>query len=85
MSTPFLLQFSHALVTALIAMDLLEINAGKEARTVQFLANFLHENGKGNSLLSTVEKALIRCDDVEEYYGDQETLKGIVETLKYGA
>ena len=66
-------------------MDLLEVPAAKRGRVVQFLATYLHENGKGNSLLSTVEKALIRCDDVEEYYGDQETLKGVVETLKYGA
>ena len=85
MSTPFLLQFSQALVVALISLDLLEVQRGKVGRVVQFLATFLHENGKGNSLLSTVEKALIRCDDVEEYYGDQETLKGVVETLKYGA
>ena len=85
MSTPFLLQFSQALVAALISKDLLEVTSGKEGRTVQFLAQFLHENGKGNSLLSTVEKALICCDDVDEYYGDQEMLKGIVETLKYGA
>ena len=66
-------------------MDLLEIQKGKVGRTAQYLATYLHENGKGNSLLSTVEKALIGCDDVEEYYGDQETLKGVVETLKYGA
>jgi len=85
LSTPFLLQFSQALIGALISRELLEVPRGKEMRTVRYLAQFLHEKGKGQSLLSTVERALIGCEDVEEFYADQETLKGIVETLKYGA
>lgn len=85
MSTSFLNQFSHALVARLVAGELLEVAGGRERQTARFLAKFLHENGKGNSLLSTVEKALIRCEDVEEFYADQETLKRVVETLKYGA
>ena len=85
MSTPFLYQFSLALISDLVGRDLLEVSPGKEQRTVQFLADFLHERGKGGSLLSTVEKALLLCDDVEEFYADQETLKGVVEALKYGS
>ena len=84
MSTPFLSQFSFALVSALLAKELLEVVSGREKHVVRYLATYLHEQGKGNSLLSTVEKAFIRCEDVEEFYADQETLKGIVETLKYG-
>ena len=85
MSTTFLNDFSLALVARLCAGDLLEITRGKERETAKYVAQFLHENGKGNSLLSTVEKALLKCPLVEEFYADQETLKGIVETLKYGA
>ena len=84
MSTPFLSQFSFALVSTLLAKELLEVVSGREKYVVRYLATYLHEQGKGNSLLSTVEKAFIRCEDVEEYYADQDTLKGIVETLKYG-
>ena len=84
MSTPFLSQFSFALVSALLAKELLEVLPGREKSVVRHLATFLHEQGKGNSLLSTVEKAFLQCDDVEEFYADQDTLKAIVETLKYG-
>jgi len=83
-STPFLSQFSFALVSALLAKELLELTAGREKHVVRYLATYLNEKGKGNSLLSTVEKALLSCEDVEEFYSDQETLKGIIETLKYG-
>lgn len=83
-STPFLTQFSFALVSTLLAKELLEVVSGREKHVVRYLAAYLHEKGKGNSLLSTVEKALLQCDDVDEFYADQETMKGIVETLKYG-
>ena len=85
MSTTFLTDFPIALVARLLASDLLEVSQGRELQTAQFLARFLRDNGKGSSLLSTVEKALLKCNDVEEFYADQETLKGIIETLKYGA
>ena len=85
MSTPFLSDFSLALVASLVGRDLLEVTKGNERRVVAYLATFLHEKGKGNSLLSTIEKALLTCDEVEEFYADQETLKELVETLKYGA
>ena len=72
-------------MAVLISRDLLDVSQGKELRTAKYLAKYLHEKSKGSSLLSTVEKALISCEDVEEFYADQETLKGIIETLKYGA
>lgn len=84
MSTPFLSNFSLALVTRLLASKDLEVPKGHEQRVIDFLAAYLHEHGKGSSLLSAVEKAFIVCDSVEEFYADQETLKAIVETLKYG-
>jgi len=84
-SSTFLNDFSLALVARLLAGDLLEVTRGREKHTARFVAEFLHKHGKGSSLLSTVEKALLQCTDVEEFYADQETLKGIVETLKYGA
>jgi hypothetical protein len=84
MSTPFLTQFSGSLVADLMAQDLLDVKTGHHAEVVSYLAAYLHKNRAGRSLLSTVEAGLITCGDVEEFYADQQTLKGIVETLKYG-
>ena len=84
MSSTFLNQFAEAWVSRLLVADLLELRKGREIATARHLADYLHQNGKGRSLLSTVEQALLKCDDVIEFYADQDTLKDIVETLKYG-
>ena len=62
--------------------ELLEVEAGAEARVVLFVANWLGSVARGGSLLSNVEKALLACPEVTEWYGDLDTLKGLVEDLR---
>lgn len=84
MSTPFLNQFSQALIAILLNRDLLEVVDGGAGRVATYLAGELASCGSGNSLLSSVERSLIKCEDVVEFYADLETMKEIVQTLKYG-
>lgn len=82
MSTPFLVGFAEALISALLAERLVDLEPGGEVRAVLFVANWLGTVGQGTSLLSSVEKALLQCPEVHELYADLDTLKVVVEGLK---
>jgi len=82
--TPFLYAFSTQLVDLLLEREQLVILPGSQSRVAAFLANYLKKHGGGRSLLSTVEQAFFQCGEVEELYADVDTLKGLVEVLKYG-
>jgi hypothetical protein len=83
MSTPFLVGFAQGVVTTLLAEKLIDIARDGEVRTVMFVANYLGTTGQGTSLLSSLEKALLLCPEVDELYADLDTLKVIVEGLKH--
>jgi len=82
MSTPFLFGFSAALVDRLVAEGLLVLADGGRDRVVVYLGNYLGQVARGGSLLSSVDKALLTCPEVEELFVDVEGLKPIVEDLR---
>lgn len=84
MSTPFLVGFAQAVVTALLEEKLLDVEPGGEVRVVLYVANHLGAVGQGSSLLSALEKALLTCPEVRELYADLDSLKVVVEGLKAG-
>ncbi|MEQ1505330.1 MAG: hypothetical protein ABMB14_24070 [Myxococcota bacterium] len=79
--TPFLAGFAEAVVRRLVAEGSLEVSAGGEDQVVWFVANWLGTNGPGNSLLSTLEAALLACPEVDELYADLDRLKAVVDDL----
>ena len=82
MSTRFLLGFSNALVHELVAHGHIELTgADRQPAVVEFVAAYLHEHGKGFSLISTTSKALIACPDVVELYADDDAIKDLVDDL----
>lgn len=81
MSTPFLIRFSEAVVSRLVARGRVEIAAGQEQRVVAFVAAALAEAREGAQLVSTMSAALLRCPDVEELYADEDELKQTVDDL----
>ncbi len=82
MSTPFLTQFSEALVHRMVQVEQLELQPGSTAAVVRFLAAALFAARQGSSLISTVERALIACPQVVELYADIEGIKAIVDDLR---
>ena len=82
MSTPFLMGFATSLVHRLHAEGLLDIADGHHERVAVYVANYLGTVARGGSLLSSVEAALLACDEVEEIYADLDALKAVVEDLQ---
>jgi hypothetical protein len=82
MSTPFLFGFSGALIDRLLAEELLVLHDGARDRVVVFVGNYLGQVARGGSLLSSVDAALLACDEVDEVFVDLEGLKSIVEDLR---
>jgi hypothetical protein len=84
-STPFLYGYASALVARLIDLGRMDIAPGRAEAVVLYLADYLHERGRGGSLISQTGIALLACDDVDELYADDDELKDLVETLVYGS
>ena len=84
MSTPFLLGFAAALVEALLEQELLEVHEGREREVVRYVAEWLGTKARGGSLVSSTARALVECPDVDEIYADNDQLKALMETLRYG-
>ena len=82
MSTTFLLNFSEALVATLLHEQEIEITPGQERAVVDFLAEHIHKNRTGSSLISLVATILLECPHVEELYADNQRIKSLVEELK---
>lgn len=80
MTTDFLMGFSRSLVAQLVAEEQLEVSTHVDS-VVVYLASRLGSLGEGKSLLSSVERALLDCPDVDEIYFDLDGLKEIVEGL----
>ena len=78
----FLRGFSRALIEQLERDGKVELAEGASVRVVHYLAHHLASLGEGRSLLSSVEQALLACDDVVELYFDLEELKAVVEDLR---
>ncbi|TVQ94091.1 MAG: hypothetical protein EA397_02985 [Deltaproteobacteria bacterium] len=81
MSTPFLLHYAASLVQALLDEDLIEIRAGQEEVVVRYLAKELQLRGEGRSLISCTSQALLRCDQVEELFADDDEIKELVQDI----
>lgn len=82
MSTPFLMGFAEALVARLLEERELEVKPGKGEAVAAFLARGLAESREGESLISLTSRVLVKCDDVEELWADNDRLKEIVQDLK---
>jgi hypothetical protein len=54
---------------------------GGETRAMLYVANALAAAGEGRQLLSSLEKALLECPEVNELFADRDTLKVVVEGL----
>ena len=85
MSSPFLLQFSSALVSSLTAEHWLDVESGTDEQVVVYLANYLGRLPHGHSLVSATLAALLACEAVTEVYCTNEQLKHTMETLRYPA
>lgn len=81
MSSPFLATFSERVVLRLLEDRLIEIPRGDVDRAVLFVANWLGGLEPGASLLSSLERALLACPEVEEVFVDLDGLKRIVDGL----
>ncbi|MEN0064771.1 MAG: hypothetical protein AAGA48_21680 [Myxococcota bacterium] len=81
MSSTFLLGFSQAVVDQLRARTWVELREGSADRVVSYIAQRLSESREGSSLISTLERALLACPDVEELYADLDSLKDLVDEL----
>lgn len=79
-STPFLINFTEAIVRTLLERGELELSGDRDA-VVAFVSQNLASGGEGRSLISTFTAALLACPDVEELYADDETLKELVTEL----
>lgn len=81
MSTPFLYQFSVAIVSRLVEREQLEIRPGAEEKVLNFVSGSLAAARPGSSVISTFFAALLACPEVEEVYADEAEIKEIVDDL----
>jgi hypothetical protein len=82
MSTPFLIDFAHSLIPRLIEEGHIAV-APADVETVEtYVSNYLATVARGGSLLSSVDKALLACAEVEEVFCDLRALKRVVEDLQ---
>lgn len=81
MSSTFLHGFAQAVVTKLVADNLLECVAQEQPSVVVFVATELARPGKGRSLISSLERALLACPSVDELYADFDAIKRAVDAL----
>ena len=84
MSHPFLERFVTRVIDALLREEALEIQAGTRDAVVRDVATRLGTLGEGYSLISSLSKALLSCDAVEELYVDDQELKRIVGEMGSG-
>lgn len=80
-SSPFLLRFSHELVTALTDRELLDVTPGQHEAVVHGLAAHL-SRAKGGSLISSAAAGLIAQSGVEELYATNDEMKLVVENME---
>lgn len=85
MSTPFLTNFSAAVVRQLVQRGLLEVAPGREEAVVAHLAAELFAAREGSQLIHTTARALLSAPDVEELYADDAELIELVQDLGPGA
>ncbi|MEZ4318260.1 MAG: hypothetical protein R3F61_12190 [Myxococcota bacterium] len=81
MSSPFLVAFVEAVVGRLLDRGDLEIADGETDAVVHAVAARLGTAGQGESLVSTLSKALLACEAVEELYADDMDLKELITDL----
>lgn len=81
MSAPFLVRFVDQIVTHLEAHDEIELVPGRRADVVREVGGRLGTLGKGAQLITSLSKALIEHDGVEELFIDDEELKERVGEL----
>lgn len=81
MATPFLVGFSQRVIVRLLDERLVDLVPGGETRAMLYVANALAAAGEGRQLLSSLEKALLECPEVNELFADRDALKVIVEGL----
>ncbi|MCB9677488.1 MAG: hypothetical protein H6737_20435 [Alphaproteobacteria bacterium] len=84
MSSPFLISFVEAVVTQLVENEQIEIRPGETGSVVGNVAARLGAASEGESLVSTLVKALLACDAVEELYVDDMELKDLITSLPVG-
>jgi len=82
MSSSFLIGFAQAVVDQLRMRGWAELCEGRAADVVAFVARRLGEAREGSSLISSLERALLACPDVEELYADLDQLKDLVDDLR---
>ena len=82
MSTPFLFAFAEALVDKLVHDELLVIADGSRDRVVLYLGNHLGTVGRGGTLISQIDAALMACAEVDDIFYDADVLKRVVEDLR---
>lgn len=81
MVSAFLHHFAVQVVCDLCEKELLECRSGAQDQVIQFLAEYLSDNSKARSMISSVLDGLIACPDVEECYAGIDELKLIVNGL----
>lgn len=80
MSTPFLEAFTTAVLSRLLAEELIELRPGEEQGVVTDVAAALASVARG-SLISSLSAALVAADGVDELWADNDELKRIVDEL----
>ena len=80
MST-FLHRFATELVEALVRADQIEIAEGRRDEVVRDLALGLGDAREGSSLISSVNRVLLRHPGVDELFADDDDLKQLIEDL----
>ena len=81
---PFLVRVVEQVLARLVEHGQIEIEAGSEARVVHEVADALGGLSHGHSLISSLSRALLSCEAVEELYADDEELKTLIGVLGVG-
>ena len=81
MPSHFLQAFAYGIVTRLVENEELIVQEGRFNTVVSHVAAELAAMRAGNSLVSTVSTALIRCDHVEDLFADDQTIKEHVNSM----
>lgn len=81
MSSTFFTGFAHMVLVRLLARGLIEIRAGREVQTAEFVGQALATAGDYRSLISSLSQAFVVCPEVEELYATDDELRELINDI----
>ena len=84
MSHPFLERFVTQVIDELLRDGTLELVEGRRAHVIRDVSSNLGTLGEGHSLISSLSKSLLACEDVLELYLSDQELKQRVGDIGSG-